>query len=395
MLVGDSRVSCWVAQDEPAATGMAAAAPEATPPARPVAAAEAKPPSAGASAEELLVLDRVSRHHLVPALWPFSAPLRVHALDGVSLSVRRGETLGVAGESGCGKSTLARCVLRLIDIDQGRILFRGKDITRTGGEELRQLRRHMQPVFQDPYGSLNPRARVGDIVAEPLLAHGETRTASAHRVAEVLEFVGLGRDLAFYLPDQLSGGQRQRVGIARAIAVNPELIVADEPISALDVSIQAQVLNLFKDLQREFGLTLIFISHDLRIVRYLSTRVAIMFLGEIVEYGASEAICERPMHPYTAALLSSVPDMAARSGGRRIVLRGEPPSPTAPPSGCRFRTRCPHAQQICAEVAPPAQLLSDGRQVSCHFPGVADATIVTGRSAPPDVSGTRQAAIGL
>lgn len=244
----------------------------------------------------------------------------------------------------------------------------------------------MQPVFQDPYGSLNPRARVADIVAEPLLAHGETRQASEARVAEVLDFVGLGRNFARSLPDQLSGGQRQRVGIARAIAINPELIVADEPISALDVSIQAQVLNLFKDLQWKFGLTLIFISHDLRIVRYLSTRLAIMFLGEVIEYGPSETICRRPMHPYTTALLSSVPDVAARSDGRRIVLRGEPPSPTAPPSGCRFRTRCPYAQEICAEVAPAAQQLSDGRRVSCHFPGVAETPIANGGMTPRTVS---------
>jgi peptide/nickel transport system ATP-binding protein len=377
MPAAGSRVSCWVAQDAqgPGPIPVTAGASETK---RPPAAAETRSPSAEPPAEELLVLDRVTRHHLVPNLWPFLAPLRVHALDEVSLAVRRGETLGVAGESGCGKSTLARCVLRLIEVDQGRILFRGRDITRTTGEALRQLRRHMQPVFQDPYGALNPRARIHDIVAEPLLAHAETREATASRVMEVLELVGLGRRFAEYLPDQLSGGQRQRVGIARAIALNPELIVADEPISSLDVSIQAQVLNLLKELQRDFGLTLIFISHDLRIVRYLSTHVAIMFLGEVIEYGAAEAICQRPMHPYTAALLSSVPDMAARSGERRIVLRGEPPSPTSPPSGCRFRTRCPHARQVCAEVAPPAQRLADGRQVSCHFPGIADGPTASG-----------------
>jgi peptide/nickel transport system ATP-binding protein len=372
--VAESRVACWFAEDEPAARAEAAILPGA-------AAAAPEPGSAiaDAAAEALLVLDHVTRHHVVPNSWPFLPPLRVHALDEVSLSVRRGETLGIAGESGCGKSTLARCILRLTEVDQGRIIFRGQDITRAGGETLRQLRRHMQPVFQDPYGSLNPRARVREIVAEPLLAHGEAREASARRVAEVLELVGLGRRFAEHLPDQLSGGQRQRVGIARAIALNPELIVADEPISALDVSIQAQVLNLLQQLQREFRLTLIFISHDLRIVRYLSTRVAIMFLGEVVEYGPAEAICERPMHPYTAALLSSVPDMAARSAGRRVVLRGEPPSPTAPPSGCRFRTRCPHARQLCADLAPAAQNLPDGRRVSCHFPGIAGAPAAADR----------------
>ena len=237
------------------------------------------------------------------------------------------------------------------------------------GEELRQLRRYIQPVFQDPYGSLNPRARLKDIVAEPLVAHGAGASQAARRVVEALEFVGLGGHLAGYLPHQLSGGQRQRAGIARAIALNPELIVADEPISALDVSIQAQVLNLFRDLQRQFALTLIFISHDLRVVRYVSTNIAVMFLGQIVEYGAGDPICQQPAHPYTAALLSSVPDMAERSSGRRIILRGEPPSPSAPPSGCRFRTRCPRAQPLCAETMPQLRRMPDGRRVpACHFP---------------------------
>ncbi|HEX4767497.1 MAG TPA: ABC transporter ATP-binding protein [Lichenihabitans sp.] len=361
-----SRVACWVAQGE-AAAGRHAPAPSVAP-AAPLrsAPAEAQP----GTADEILVLDRVSRHYLVPGLSPFARPTRVHALDDVSLTLRRGETLGVAGESGCGKSTLAKCILRLVDVDQGRILFRGADITRAGGAALRGVRRHVQPVFQDPYGALNPRARIADIVAEPLLAHGADKKASARRVTEVLDFVGLGRRFESYLPHQLSGGQRQRVGIARALSLNPELIVADEPISALDVSIQAQVLNLLKDLQRDFGLTLVFISHDLRIVRYLSTHVAIMFLGSVVEYGAAEAVCARPMHPYTAALLSSVPDM--RSRGQRILLQGEPPSPSAPPSGCRFRTRCPHARGLCAELVPRLERLPDGRDVACHFPGIAD-----------------------
>ncbi len=365
--VQGAKVACWVAQQTtvalwpvgvPASAGAAPVA-VATPPAR-----AAMP----ADAEQILALDRITRHHLLPSLWPFMPPIEVHALDEVSLSLRRGETLGIAGESGCGKSTLAKCVLRLIDVDRGRIVFRGQDITRTQGEELRQLRRYMQPVFQDPYGSLNPRARVKDIVAEPLVAHGAGASQTARRVIEVLELVGLGADLAGHLPHQLSGGQRQRAGIARAIALNPELIVADEPISALDVSIQAQILNLFRDLQRQFALTLIFISHDLRVVRYVSTNIAVMFLGQIVEYGPGDLICQEPAHPYTAALLSSVPDMAERSSERRIILRGEPPSPSSPPSGCRFRTRCPRAQALCAETMPQLRRLPDGRHVACHFP---------------------------
>jgi peptide/nickel transport system ATP-binding protein len=376
--VQGAKVACWVAQQAtvalwpvgvPASTGAAPTAVET----RPTRAATA------ADAEEILALDRVTRHHLLPSLWPFMPPTEVHALDDVSLSLRRGETLGIAGESGCGKSTLAKCVLRLIDVDRGRILFRGQDITRTKGEELRQLRRYIQPVFQDPYDSLNPRARVKDIVAEPLVAHGVGASETARRVSEVLELVGLGGDLAGTLPHQLSGGQRQRAGIARAIALNPELIVADEPISALDVSIQAQVLNLFRDLQRQFALTLIFISHDLRVVRYVSTNIAVMFLGQIVEYGPGDLICRRPAHPYTQALLSSVPDMAERSSDRRIILRGEPPSPSAPPSGCRFRTRCPRAQALCAKTMPGLRRLPDGRQVACHFPIQASAGTETAR----------------
>ena len=368
--VGDRKVACWVAQERgelPAATAKVADAPR-TP-------HSASAITSGAlfkerPTKELLILDKVTCHHLMPNRWPFLPPARVHALDDVSLTVQKGEVLGVAGESGCGKSTLARCVLRLTDIDEGRIVFRGEEISSLGGEALRHVRRHMQPVLQDPYGSLNPRARVTEIVEEPLLAHGIEQKQRQDRVAEVLDLVGLGIRFGRHLPHQLSGGQRQRVGIARAIALNPELIVADEPISALDVSIQAQILNLFRDLQRQLNLSLIFISHDLRIVRYLSSNIAIMFLGQIVEYGSGEDICEAPLHPYTVALLSSVPVMEERAGRQRIVLSGEPPSPISPPSGCRFRTRCPYAAAICAEIAPELQQMPSGRRVACHFPGV-------------------------
>jgi peptide/nickel transport system ATP-binding protein len=368
-LVGDRSVACWVAQDQGSLPERAEAGDEThTGRTAPIAAAATEQKQA---ADEILSLENVTCHHLIPNRWPFLPPTRVHALDGVSLTMRRGEVLGVAGESGCGKSTLARCILRLTDVDSGRVVFRGQDITRLGGEALRQIRRQMQPVLQDPYGSLNPRARVMDIVGEPLLAHGINRRQCAARVAEVLDLVGLGSRFADHLPHQLSGGQRQRVGIARAIALDPALIVADEPISALDVSIQAQVLNLFQDLQRRLDLSLVFISHDLRIVRYLSTEIAIMFLGQIVEYGVSEDVCGAPLHPYTVALLSSVPEMGERADRRRIILAGEPPSPTAPPSGCRFRTRCPHAAAVCAELAPELRRTPDGRRVACHFPGVA------------------------
>jgi peptide/nickel transport system ATP-binding protein len=293
----------------------------------------------------------------------------VHAVDGVSFEIAVGETLGLVGETGCGKSTVARLVTRLLEPTGGRIVLEGNDITHWSRRKLRPLRRDMQIVFQDPYASLNPRRRVSSIVEAPLRAHRVgSRDERRRRVQEVLRLVGLDPSHADRYPHQFSGGQRQRIGLARAIATNPRLVVADEPVSALDVSIQAQVLNLVDDLRKEFGLALLFISHDVSVVRHVSDRIAVMYLGKIVEVAETERLFAAPAHPYTAALLAAVP--IARVGGTRrarVPVTGEPPSPLDPPSGCRFRTRCPLAQEVCAEVEPPLE--PRGRSlVACHFP---------------------------
>ncbi|MGE8686594.1 MAG: ABC transporter ATP-binding protein [Achromobacter sp.] len=291
----------------------------------------------------------------------------LRAVDGVSLSVRRGQTLSLVGESGCGKSTTGKCLVRLAEPTEGRILLEGHDLAAMNGRQLRAMRQRMQFIFQDPFSSMNPRMRVRDIVGEPLRNFGHSRAAIRERVAQLLTRVSLRPDAADRYPHEFSGGQRQRIVIARALALDPGLIVCDEPVSALDVSVQAQVINLLMDLQRDMGLTYVFISHDLSVVRHISHRVAVMYLGRIVETGTRDAIFGRPAHPYTRALLAAVP--SARQGERTPVevLKGEIPSPLSPPSGCAFRTRCPMAQPRCAEETPQPRHIAPEQQVACHF----------------------------
>jgi oligopeptide/dipeptide ABC transporter ATP-binding protein len=301
---------------------------------------------------------------------------RVHAVDDVSFAVREGETLGLVGESGCGKSTLGRTIVRLLEPTDGQIIFRGTEIEDLGPRRLRPLRREMQMVFQDPYASLNPRKRVGTIISDPLKIHsiGDKSERKA-TVEQLLETVGLSPEHYNRFPHEFSGGQRQRIGIARALALRPKLIIADEPVSALDVSIQAQMLNLLEDLQTEFQLTFIFIAHDLGVVRHVSDRIAVMYLGKLVELSPAEELYSRPIMPYTEALLSAVPipdpDLARKR--ERIVLEGDVPSPINPPSGCRFHPRCRYATQVCKEIEPPLTDYGNGHLAACHHPLNVDA----------------------
>jgi oligopeptide transport system ATP-binding protein len=295
----------------------------------------------------------------------------VHAVDGVSLEVRSGETLGVVGESGCGKSTLGRLLVRLHEPTSGSVHFDGSDITNLSRRHLRPYRREMQMIFQDPYASLNPRKRVGQILGDPFEIHGGlSREKTRTRVRELLETVGLSPDHVNRYPHEVSGGQRQRIGVARALALNPKLIVADEPVSALDVSIQAQVINLLDDLQSDFDLTYVFIAHDLGVVHHVSDRIAVMYLGVVVEVGPSDELFLAPVHPYTEALLSAIPAIEGEEEVRRerIVLEGEVPSPVAPPAGCRFHTRCRYATDICKIERPPLVDHGGGRFAACHHP---------------------------
>ena len=325
---------------------------------------------AGAGAElipmtnqTLVEVNNLTKH------FPASHKQIVRAVDDVSFVIQRGETLGLVGESGCGKTTVGRCLLRLIEPTNGQVRFDGRNLTEFGKTELRALRRRMQIIFQDPYSSLNPRMKVGEIIGEPLVVHGVgNKLERRERVAELLGVVGLDPDYANRYPHQFSGGQRQRIGIARALALNPDFIVADEPVSALDVSVQAQIVNLLQDLQQKFGITYLFISHGLAVVKHISSRVGVMYLGKLVELAPADEIYSRPLHPYTRALLAAIPIPEPQSAKREAEkLKGDLPTPLNPPSGCRFHTRCPFTTERCKREEPPLVEITPGHWAACHL----------------------------
>ena len=343
----------------------------------PAAASAASATPADGDGELLLRAEHVTKHFSVRKGILLQREIaRVHAVDDVSLDLRAGETLGLVGESGCGKSTLARCLARLHPLTSGSVVFEGRDISHLSRRQLRPVRRDLQMVFQDPYASLNPRKRVGTLLADPLRIHKwGSRAQIKQRVGELLELVGLSPEHVNRYPHEFSGGQRQRIGVARALALHPRLIIADEPVSALDVSIRAQVINLLDDLQDELSLTYIFIAHDLGVVRHVSDRIAVMYLGKVVEISPAEELYQRPVHPYTEALLSAVPvpDPDLSEQRAQIVLEGDVPSPIDPPTGCRFHTRCRYATEICSQQEPPlVEYGNQGHAAACHHPLNAD-----------------------